>query len=473
MLGLQDVHLHGLGKRKLSENASDTNVQKAVAFCIQTGLTRLLSRMRQKYIEVGQVGGQIVLNDSTALERREISSLLGKPPYPAEKPLRVRLIDFEAALQHSFGCELPALLSAAFPDQPLVTRKEQRAAHADYHARFHTELMAIASTLPAQQQSRSWLQRGAHGEAWLFARYKNAAKEEQEQQLSLVRYIAGLLDQLPLIKPERLALFAQRTSGDPHTLDASRAAGRLFLLALNDLADMAAGTSSIPQGRADELRLYSEAGLLVDTLSSSVAVFNLAGAFTSGDVSDPLLQAAGTRVLLLPLRQLFAWERVLAADPVVYIFENPQVFEAVIAALDLNTPLPTLLCTSGWPSVAAITLLDQLIAGSGQIRFHYSGDFDLKGLQIAAHLMGRYPDHCSLWHFTLEAYALALQSGGIPARPNDLALLNSLPDTFTPLIVNMQERQQWAYQEGITQTLAADVKRFMTKNMCDNTEEKL
>ena len=441
----------------MSENASDENVQKALAFCEQAGLTRLLSRMRQKYIEVGQVGGQVVLNDSTALERREIASLLGKPPYPAEKPLRVRLVEFEKALLHSFGCKLPALLTAAFPDQPLITRRTVREVSTEHQARFHTALIAIVSSLLEQSRGHSWLERGTHGAEWLFARYKNAPVEEQEQQLSLISYIATLLDQLPHAKPERLALFAQRTSGDPHALDANRAAGRLFLLALNDLADIAAGTMSIPQSRADALRLYTEAGLLVDTISSNVAVFNLAGAFDTIGKPDALLQAAGKRVLLLPLRQLLPWKRVLATGSVVYIFENPQVFEAVIATLDLDVPLPTLICTAGWPSVAAMTLFDQLIAESADIQFRYSGDFDLKGLQIAAHLMARYPEHCFPWHFTPEAYAVALQSGGIPARPNDLNALNSLPDIFAPLIASMREQQKWAYQEGITQMLARDV----------------
>lgn len=439
----------------MSKSMIDQNLQRAVAFCAGAGLSRLLLEMRQKYIELGQVGGIVVLNDSTALERREIASFLGKPPYPPEKALRVRLVDFEKALLHSFGCELPALLTAFFPEQSLVTRASLRETRVSHQARFYAQLHAIVSAQPDGSRSRRWLE-GEHGEIWLYSRYKNASVEEQEQQLALVHYIASILDHLPSSdQPERLALFAQRTSGDPHALDANRAAGRLFLLALNDLAGTPMGTTL--RGRALELQLYTEAGLLVDTISSSVAVFNLVGAFDATGTADPLLLAAGKRVLLLPLRQLFAWERVLAASSEVYVFENPQVFEAVIAALELNKPLPTLICTSGWPSVAAMTLLDKLIAEPGEMHLHYSGDFDLKGLQIAAHLLARYPGRCCPWHFDLEAYMLALQSDGIPARPSDLNLLNSLPDTFAPLIAAMQKQQKWAYQEGITPLLAADV----------------
>ncbi len=439
----------------MADSTSDQNLQRAIAFCRGAGFTHLLAEMRQKYIELGQVGGSIVLHDSTGLERREIASFLGKPPYPPEKPLRVRLVDFEKALLHSFGCELPALLTAFFPEQPLVTRASLRETRVSQQARFYAQLHAIVSAQANGSHSRSWLE-GEHGEAWLYARYKNAPVEEQERQLALVSYIASILDHLPPAdQPERLALFAQRTSGDPHALDANRAAGRLFLLALNALAETTMGTTL--RGRELELQLYTEAGLLVDTISSSVAVFNLLGAFDASGRADPLLQAAGKRVLLLPLRQLFAWERVHAASTEVYVFENPQVFEAVIAALDIATALPTLVCTSGWPSVAAITLLDRLVAEDEKVRLHYSGDFDLKGLQIAAHLLARYPGRCHPWHFDLEAYTLALQSDGIPARPNDLNLLNSLPETFAELIVALQEQQKWAYQEGITPLLVADI----------------
>src|SRR5205085_2491428 len=93
-------------------------------------------------------------------------------------------------------------------------------------------LPAFSAELPEDSRGRCWLKQGPHGLEWLFSRHKNTPGAEQERQLQQVRYVAHLLDQLPKPEaPERLALFAQRTSGDPHMLDADRAAGRLFLLA--------------------------------------------------------------------------------------------------------------------------------------------------------------------------------------------------------------------------------------------------
>jgi len=462
------------------------NAQKAVAFFTQAGLSRLVAKLYDKYIELGQAGGQIILQDCTPGERRDIASFLGKHLY-SDTTIRVRLVDVEKALTHSFNCTLLDLLRAYYSDRELITRAEQRAMHTAHQAQFRSALASIAAELPEKSQGRYWLQQGLHGQEWLFSRYKNAPEDEQERQLNQVRYIANLLGQLPdPDTPERLALFAQRTSGDPHTLDPGRASGRLFLLVLGDLARMqrrdydegldllikhteeigeglpgvdTSSTSTSPQDRTQELRLYSSAGLLVDMISSNVAVFNLAGATYRDGTPDPLPQVAGERVLLLPLRQLLEWQSAIPKQEDIYVIENPQVFEEVIAAMDSNRASPSLVCTSGWPSVAALTLLDLLLAASPTYRLHYSGDFDVKGLQIASALMTRYPGRCLPWHFDTDSYEVALQSDGVLARTNELDVLSTLSKDFAPLVAMMLEKKVWAYQEGITHLLIEDVKK--------------
>src|SRR5437764_13037822 len=102
--------------------------------------------------------------------------------------------------------------------------------------------------------------------------------------------VARALNDLPSTSaPERLALFAQRIAGDPHFFDADRTAGRLLRYALMDLAQSAADTDNGNRQIAD---IYAHAGLLVDTLSSNVAVFNLADAMYNDGTTDLLPQAA-------------------------------------------------------------------------------------------------------------------------------------------------------------------------------------
>jgi uncharacterized protein (TIGR02679 family) len=438
------------------------NVQKAVSFFTEANLSRLLAQIREKYIEVGRVGGQVLLENTTQVERRDIASFLARPPY-AESNLKVKLVDVEKALQHSFNCTLPELLTAFFPDQLLVTRQATREALAIHQAKFRATLFSIALALPEGSQGRNWLEHGQHGQEWIFSRFKNLQVEEQQRQLKLARYIASVLDQLPGPgAPERLALFAQRTSGDPHMLDPDRAAGRLLLLALSDLTNNSAEGSyapaKSPQDRAQALHLYGGAGLIVDMISSNVAVFNLAEAIYLNGTTDPLVQAAGKRILLLPMRQLLEWKHLVPASSTTCVFENPQVFEEVVTALGSTTALPTLVCTSGWPSAAGLTLLQLLLEESPDNRLFYSGDFDLKGLQIAAYLEAHYPGRCHLWHFDAASYEIALKTDGVEASASELSILNSFSDQFASLITMMQNKRKWAFQEGIVELLIEDVR---------------
>jgi uncharacterized protein (TIGR02679 family) len=278
--------------------------------------------------------------------------------------------------------------------------------------------------------------------------------------LLTVNNVASAINQLP--PPgmyERLALFAQRTSGDPHTLDHNRESGRLFLYALTDLARLRFGEQQVPQDRTAEIQLYRDAGLLVDTVSSSVLAFHLARASYIDGTLDPMIEAAAGRVLVLPLRQVQEWQSCAPTREDVYIVENPQVFEELVAALIKKEQAPTLLCTSGWPSAAAYALLKQLIYLHPGIRLHYSGDFDLKGLQIASALLELCPQHCQLWRFEPSAYRQALHLEGVEASTQELAGLTKLLEVFAPLTETILEEGRWAYQEGMVHLLIEDIKR--------------
>jgi hypothetical protein len=98
-----------------------------------------------------------------------------------------------------------------------------------------------------------------------------------------------------------------------------------------------------------------------------------------------------------------------------------------------------------------------LLSASPTHCLYYSGDFDARGLQIAAYLQARYPGRCHPWRFDPDSYMTALQPGGIQASAHELDGLSALPQTFDSLIAFMRDRRTWAYQEGITQLLIYDI----------------
>lgn len=453
---------------KQVEHDPNQNIQMAVEFFLHPDRIRLLDALYQKYIALGRIGGQVTLRDIRDNERREIASFLNKK-FPPQSDITVRLSDFQQALATSnFACDLPELLAALFPDRPHLTNPQRREQRSQAHAQFLNALTTITQQAGPERGQR-WLLEGLHGQETLFHRYKNASSQEQNQLLSTLQTVIQALDQLPQPPAyERLAPFATRISGDPHFLDFNTFSGRLFYSALHDLALLEQRIPIEPEDEEQEtqrantntqrLLLYYDAGLLLDTVSSTVAVYNLTSASDSTEQPDAMITHAQQRILVLPLHQLLQWQTIMAASQDIYLFENPQVFEVVVDALQQSpSPHPTLLCTSGWPSAAAIRLLDTLLQTDPILRYHYSGDFDVQGLRIAAHLQRRYPSNLLLWHFTPEAYLSALHERGGTLNQEEIASLRHLPDAFAPLVAVMAEQGQRAYQESLLELLVGDV----------------
>ncbi|HEU5228300.1 MAG TPA: TIGR02679 domain-containing protein [Ktedonobacteraceae bacterium] len=466
---------------------SRSNLPKAVAFFKQPVWSRLFDALYHKYITQGRIGGQVVLRDCTVEEQREIARFL-KKKLPLQGDVTVRLSDFQKALDESgFACDLPSLLLALFPERSHTTRPEQRERRAISQQRFYDTLSALIEGLPNDSRGQHWLLHGAHGRDELFRRYKNESPETQEQLVRHAQTIAHALNQLPTPPVfERLSIFAQRISGDPHYFDGNTSTGRIFFHALMDLArqepsmphaepqivhDEPTNNSAVVESSEQyhhRLLLYYEAGLLLDTISSTVAVFHLTYAEDHAGLADALVQHAGERILTLSLRQLLAWKKLCSTSKDIYLFENPQVFEVVVDELqhiagsmteDKKPTLPTLICTSGWPSMAVICLLNLLIESVPDLSLHYSGDFDLQGLRIASHLLTRYQEGCFLWRFDPSSYLTALHSKAAELSASEISGLQALPEIFAPLIAVMREQNKKAYQEGITQLLLQDIEK--------------
>jgi uncharacterized protein (TIGR02679 family) len=290
------------------------------------------------------------------------------------------------------------------------------------------------------------------------------------------------LDRLPPSPSfQSLSHFAFDISGDPHFFDANTANGRLFLSALADLHDLEVSENVVRRSEKEMLNLetypaeqdhwrhllYYEAGLLVDTVSSTVAVFHLKYAQEQSGQTDALITHAGERVLVLPLRQLLGWKKILPSSKRIYVFENPQVFEVIIDELlklyntlgnSKQEILPTLVCTSGWPSVASIRFLNLLTQSSPDVQFYYSGDFDMQGLRIARYFLARYPQQCLLWRFDPFSYLTALHHRGAILAGNEVANLLKLPEVFSALVNEMRKERKKTYQEGITPLLLEDIR---------------
>ncbi|MCK9928265.1 TIGR02679 domain-containing protein [Frankia sp. Mgl5] len=92
----------------------------------------------------------------------------------------------------------------------------------------------------------------------------------------------------------------------------------------------------------------------------------------------------------------------------VGVVENPSVIAMAIGRFGARCP--PLVCTSGWPSSAAVLLLHQLAQAGLRLRYH--GDFDGDGLRIAAHVMAR--SGAVPWRMSTADYVAALPGAATP-----------------------------------------------------------
>jgi uncharacterized protein (TIGR02679 family) len=183
-----------------------------------------------------------------------------------------------------------------------------------------------------------------------------------------------------------LAGFAADVAGDPHGLDYGTWAGSLVVEALARLAGQ-----ELPRTAEQARALWGAFGVETDSLSPSVLVLGLAPA--GADPLSGLLRAmaAVSEPAAITLAQLRRWPVTTVAPGEVYVFENPSM---LAEAASRGWQAPPLVCTSGWPNVAVLTLLRQLAAAGSQLRLHADWDGAGRGIvDLLARRVGGIPWH--------------------------------------------------------------------------------
>ena len=220
-----------------------------------------------------------------------------------------------------------------------------------------------------------------------------------------------------------LASLAADHLGDAHALDPGRRVARFVL----DALAIAAGKEA-PEDAEAVRRLWETAGVVVDPLSSTVLTLGLRA---EGD--DPLTtflnrSAAIGEPVVLTYGQLTRWPPTVAAgQPDTFMFENPTL---LIEASASGWHGPPLLCSSGRPSVATVTLVRRLRSSGTAVRQH--ADFDPAGLAITTWLTeraGTVP-----WQMTAKDYEQAVRTtdghlpitGPVPETPWDPNLASTM-----------------------------------------------
>lgn len=237
-----------------------------------------------------------------------------------------------------------------------------------------------------------------------------------------------------------LAVLAATAVGDPHALDPATALAPLVLGALAERLGLAT-----PRSAEEARSVWAAAGVVADELSSRVLVLGLRPERADSPLGTCLAALADAgEPAAVTLAQLRRW-RVAPLASEVRVVENPSVLaEAARTGGGEAAERPPLVCTSGWPNVAVMTLLRQLAAAGVRLRCH--ADFDPPGVLMVRHLVERVG--AEPWRMDAADYLAA-------ADRSRLAFAGSVADTpwDTGLAGAMRTRRRAVFEEDVASAL--------------------
>lgn len=459
-------------------SAENDSLRRAAAYFRREGFRRALKAVWRKYVSLGRIGGQAVLEKASKEECEALNGFFGWN-YRVGESIPIPLESFDLELRDS-AFEIDLLeLHLALEGKPLLTRNERQAGELRAWHRLFAEVRE-SERLASGSLAEGWLGEMERGTGTGLRTLRECYKADPEAARTALAATIRALDQLlgagdrRIMAPIRLPVLAARVSGDAHMLDPNRPAGRLLIAALRrelgmegsdpesaedreeaDAAngrDMARGGIGIVDG-SESLRLrelYRRAGILDDDLSSIVHWY----------ITQPGSSALPT---VWTLRQVEA-ETHFPSCFGIYAVENPAVFSTILDSLGTagagagGVPA-ALICTSGPASAAAIRWLQRCLEASpAECRLYYSGDFDVKGLVMAQTLQRLFPERFTPWRFDSEAYReVSVRCQG-PAFDNaELERLGNMSVTWDAGLCGlMRQSGRKAHQEALMERLLED-----------------
>ncbi|MDE7444798.1 MAG: DUF2399 domain-containing protein [Lachnospiraceae bacterium] len=316
----------------------------------------------------------------------------------------------EKALENSrfSGLSWENILQAYFGEE-LISQKGRKISEQQEKERYFTAVLEATAEGPGKLWLEKVLQTQGEGNLLLIKNYK----ENPDYLRKVLEQVLKAILQLPFLMEEQqtasmqtisrqsekvlLAVFAARTTGDPHFFDTGTLGEQLLIAFLKSvMLDFNIGKRLCAEEKAS---LFYEAGLLIDDLSNFTLAYGIHAWARDGKVHEGVEGFWNRREpVLLTLMNLGSFGSVgTTGRRNVYIVENPAVFSVLIGEWRDDT----IICGNGQIRLATLTLLDLF---DDKTTFYYAGDFDPEGLQIAQRLKERYQERLQFWNYHKEYY---------------------------------------------------------------------
>ncbi|MFC5587388.1 TIGR02679 family protein [Sporosarcina soli] len=417
----------------------------------EPGFLKLFMLFKQKYYSLGRVGGTVDIDGFTDEEVESIAGLIGQSPQPLRDKGKIHLASFEQALKGTVfaNCSLVTLMETVLGEK-IVTKNEEQKLEEEQESVYFRELLAEC---PEGEWWWEKIQSKSPDTRWIWALYR----QDPHGLFVKLTTVFSAFQRLSVNRTfERLPLFAQRTTGNPHFFDYGRVEGNLLSHCLiTDQLNKGVLGVSMPKTTEDLNDLLSQYGLMRDDLWSFVTCRGLLAETEQG--IHPLWKAAVETgsVLNVPLKLLVDVQKVRpAAGKKVWIVENSSVCSAIVDEVS-EAPI---ICTHGQFRTASWLILD-LLYDSG-CTFYYSGDLDPEGITMAQRLKNRYGDRVIIWRMDKKSYEEILSDEDVSDRLSKIEAVTS-PDLLEVADL-MRIRKKAGYQEGLVTELVGDILKGYT-----------
>ena len=419
----------------------------------EPGFIKLFKLFKEKYRSLGRVGGTVSIHFFTDEEISSIAGFMGLSVYNLHEKGKVALLDFEKALLHTPFSNFSLIqLMEEVLGETIFTKNEE---HEFDREKINDFFNTLQTALPEGARWWDWIKSKQPDTRWIWSLYK----QNSNQLMEYLRSVFQAFLELPKDNSfERLPLFAQRTTGNPHYFDQDQIAGKLLIhcMYVDQLKNNAGMLEQgMPKSSEEVNELFAQYGLMKDDLWSFVTCSGLLAEVENG--IHPVWQAASATntVLNVPIKELLKVNKIRPVNGnKVWVVENSGVCSTIID----EVPSAPIICTHGQFRSASWVVMD-LLVGCGY-SIYYSGDLDPEGISMAQRLKNRYPNNVTLWRMDKESYEQALSEEDVTSRLAKIEIIN-LPE-LEEVVYLIKHHKKAAYQEGLITLLIQDILEHKT-----------
>lgn len=433
------------GDNKMSLKAKEM----AEYFKANTSYNRLLNGIKNKYVSLGEIKGNVIINNPDKLEKQVLSGLM-KKDYSKNKSININLRILQERIDNSrfFGACLKEIIEEYFNEE-ILTKKETKQDYEEGIEHFFNEILNINKDTEIYEYLKEIIE---NKNDIYYNLKKHYNKNKNELKKAIIAVCNGI-NNLPNEKV-RIPVFASKITGNPHSFDKSTLCGKIFIMLLCHINK----TQKLhdTEGLAE---LYYNNNLLIDDVSNMVLCKNVIGyrkreeyeengqnqKYTVNEQHKGLMgffeYNEPIYLNLYNLSNISYFDEYHKYNEVV-VMENPAVFMEVSERCN-KKDFP-IVCTYGQVKLAGIVLLDMFV--EQRYTIHYSGDIDPEGIQIADKLKQRYGEKLKFIGYNKETYYSNISEVKLPE--SRLKKLENIKSSELQVVCNeLKETKKASYEE--------------------------